>query len=206
MTESEINNRFDEINAKLDLVLQHVDNQRRRYQAVEDLMEDAKIVGYDFFNTAVDELEQNSIEINPAELKMLLLRLTKNIGNLNELMGMFESINDLLKDLGPIVHDLGLNTIETIADYERKGYFEMFNNLADNMDNILKIAGNFSNPKLINNLEIISRKISESSIDNKIDDKSLFGLFKELKSPEVRQTLAYTLRMIKELKVEIEKN
>lgn len=206
MTESEINNRFDEINAKLDLVLQHVDNQRRRYQAVEDLMEDAKIVGYDFFNTAVDELEQNSIEINPAELKMLLLRLTKNIGNLNQLMGMFESINDLLKDLGPIVHDLGLNTIETIADYERKGYFEMFNNLADNMDNILKIAGNFSNPKLINNLEIISRKISESSIDNKIDDKSLFGLFKELKSPEVRQTLAYTLRMIKELKVEIEKN
>lgn len=206
MTESEINNRFDEINAKLDLVLQHVDNQRRRYQAVEDLMEDAKIVGYDFFNTAVDELEQNSIEINPAELKMLLLRLTKNIGNLNELMGMFESINDLLKDLGPIVHDLGLNTIETIADYERKGYFEMFNNLADNMDNILKIAGNFSNPKLINNLEIISRKISESSIDNKIDDKSLFGLFKELKSPEVRQTLAYTLRMIKELKVEMEKS
>ena len=206
MTESEINNRFDEINAKLDLVLQHVDNQRRRYQAVEDLMEDAKIVGYDFFNTAVDELEQNSIEINPAELKMLLLRLTKNIGNLNELMGMFESINDLLKDLGPIVHDLGLNTIETIADYERKGYFEMFNNLADNMDNILKIAGNFSNPKLIKNLEIISRKISESSIDNKIDDKSLFGLFKELKSSEVRQTLAYTLRMIKELKVEMEKS
>jgi hypothetical protein len=205
MTENEINNRFDEINAKLDLVLQHVDNQRRRYQAVEDLMEDAKIVGYDFFNTAVDELEHNNIEINPAELKMLLLRLTKNIGNLNELMGMFESINDLLKDLGPIVHDLGLNTIETIAEYEKKGYFEMFRNLADNMDNILKIAGNFSNPKLINNLEIISRKISESSIDNKLDDKSLFGLFKELKTPEVRQTLAYTLRMIKELKIEMGK-
>ncbi len=203
MTELEINNRFEEINSKLDMVLQYVENQNRRFKAIEDLVDDAKFIGYDFFNTAVDELDHNNVEIDPESVKMLAIRLVKNLGNLNRVMGQFESINDLLNDLGPIVHDLGLSTVETIAEYEKKGYFEIFKNLSDNIESILKIGVNFSNPNLVKNLEIISSKISESKIDPVIDNKSLFKLYKELKSPEVRQTLAYTLRMIRELNIDI---
>jgi len=205
MNETEINNRFEEINAKLDMVLQYVENQSKRFKAVEDLVDDTKIIGYDLFNTTVEELDHNNIEIDPLEVKMLLLRLVKNLGNLNDMMGQFESINDLLKDLGPITHDLGLSTIETIALYEEKGYFKIFENLSGNIESILKIAVNFSNPDLLNTLEVVSRKISESKIDTKKDNKSLFGLYKELKSPEVRQTLAFSLRMIKELNIELNK-
>ncbi|PLX09142.1 MAG: hypothetical protein C0596_04925 [Marinilabiliales bacterium] len=205
MNETEINNRFEEINAKLDMVLQYVENQSKRFKAVEDLVDDTKIIGYDLFNTTVEELDHNNIEIDPLEVKMLLLRLVKNLGNLNDMMGQFESINDLLKDLGPITHDLGLSTIETIALYEEKGYFKIFENLSGNIESILKIAVNFSNPDLLNTLEVVSRKISESKIDTKKYNKSLFGLYKELKSPEVRQTLAFSLRMIKELNIELNK-
>lgn len=205
MNETEINNRFEEINAKLDMVLQYVENQNKRFKAVEDLVDDTKIIGYDLFNTTVEELDHNNIEIDPLEVKMLLLRLVKNLGNLNDMMGQFESINDLLKDLGPITHDLGLSTIETIALYEEKGYFKIFENLSGNIESILKIAVNFSNPDLLNTLEVVSRKISEAKIDTKKDNKSLFGLYKELKSPEVRQTLAFSLRMIKELNIELNK-
>lgn len=205
MTELEINNRFDEINSKLDLVLQYVDQQRLKTEELEDLVKDVQIVGYDIFNTAVDEFEHNNIELNPEEIKMLVFRLMKNVGNLNHLMGIFESMNDLVKDLGPIVTDFGLNAIETIADYEKKGYFEMFSNLADNMDSILKVAVNFSKPEVIKTLEIISTVATEVKLDPKMDNKSLFGLFKELKTPEVRQTLGYTLRMVKELNKELNK-
>ncbi len=204
MNESEINNRFDEINAKLDMVLQYVEIQRRKSQEIEDLVDDVKIVGYDMYNTVVEELDHNNIELNPDELKMLVLRLTKNIKNLNQMMGVFESLNDLLKDIGPIVHDLGLNTIETIADWEEKGYFETFRNLADNMDSLLKIAVNFSNPELIKNLEKISKVLVTTKTDKSLDNKSMLGLFKELRSPEVRQTLAYSLRTIKEIKRELD--
>ena len=203
MTELEINNRFEEVNAKLDRVLQYVETQNRRFTAVEDLVDDVKIVGYDFFNTAVDELDHNNIEIDPEAVKMLVLRLTKNLGNLNDLMGQFASINDLLKDLGPIVNDLGLNVVDTIAEYEQKGYFEIFANLSENIESILKIGVNFSNPQLISNMEIISKKLTDSKVDPQKDNKSLFGLYKELKSPEVRQTLAFTLRMVKELHQDI---
>ena len=73
MNESEINNRFDEINAKLDMVLQYVEIQRRKSQEIEDLVDDVKIVGYDMYNTVVEELDHNNIELNPDELKMLVL-------------------------------------------------------------------------------------------------------------------------------------
>ncbi len=205
MTELEINNRFDEINSKLDLVLQYVDHQRLKTEELEDLVKDVQIVGYDIFNTAVDEFEHNNIELNPEEIKMLVFRLMKNVGNLNQLMEIFESMNDLVKDLGPIVTDFGLSAIETIADFEKKGYFEMFSNLADNMDSILKVAVNFSKPEVIKTLETISKVATEVKLDPKMDNKSLFGLFKELKTPEVRQTLGYTLRMVKELNLELNK-
>lgn len=204
MNELEINNRFDEINAKLDMVLQYVEIQRRKSQEIEDLVDDVKIVGYDMYNTVVEELDHNNIELNPDELKMLVLKLTKNVKNLNQMMGVFESLNDLLKDIGPIVHDLGLNTIETIADWEKKGYFDTLRNLAGNMDSLLKIAVNFSNPELIKNLEKISKVLATTKADKNLDNKSMFGLFKELRSPEVRQTLAYSLRTIKEIKRELE--
>jgi uncharacterized protein YjgD (DUF1641 family) len=206
MNELEINNRFDEINAKLDMVLQYVEIQRRKSQEIEDLVDDVKIVGYDMYNTIVEELDHNNIELNPEELKMLVLKLTKNVSNLNQMMGVFESMNDLIKDLGPIIHDLGLNTIETIAEWEKKGYFETVKNLADNMDNLLKIAVNFSDPQLIKNLEKISKVIASTKTDIQLDNKSMFGLYRELKSPEVRQTLAYSLRLVKEIKKELDGN
>ncbi len=74
------------------------------------------------------------------------------------------------------------------------------------MDNILKVAVNFSKPEVINTLETISRVATQVKLDPKTDNKSLFGQFKELKSPEVRQTLGYTLRMVKELNTELNKN
>jgi len=57
MAETNIQAQLDEINRKLDMVMECATDQRLRANAIEDLIADLSIVGKDAYNSSVALLE-----------------------------------------------------------------------------------------------------------------------------------------------------
>ena len=202
MADQEIKNQIAELNTKLDLVLQYVDQQRLKTQEVEDLVKDVTLVGNDMFKATVEELEHKSIELDTDQFKLLLARLVKNIGNINQVVAMFESMNDLLQDLGPIIQGMSFDFIAKIEEYENKGYFQIFDNLNKSSDSILSTIKLITQPSVMASFEKIAKVATTMKVDDEIDDKSLVKIFKEMRKPEVRKSISYSLRVLQEIQKE----
>ena len=72
-------------------------------------------------------------------------------------------------------------------------------NITNNMDVISNIMKNLSKPELLIAAEKATSIIANTKMDDSLDDKSLLKLYKELKTPEVRKTLFFSLRLLKEI-------
>ena len=107
MTEQKIQLQIDEINRKLDLVLEEIFLQRQNREATKDLVEDLSIIGKDVFRNTVTELDKAGVELQGEALAGMGIRLIRNIDNINDFLDTLESINDFLKDASPIARRLG---------------------------------------------------------------------------------------------------
>lgn len=218
MDELKFQAQINDINHKLDMVLEHIEQQRIKREEIDDLIDDLSIVGKDAFQHTVAALDKAGVELDSNALSHLAIKIIKNIGNFNELLDTIESINDFIKDATPIFRQIGLDAINKVAELEEKGYFEYFyafkdllekirknyspddiRNLSYNIDIILSIAKNLSKTEFLQNLENLTKIISETKIDDKIDNKSLFKIAKELNSPEIRKSLSFSLRILKQI-------
>ena len=63
-----IQTQIDELNGKVDLILEYVNQQRLKSESVDDLISDVSIIGKDMYDSAVTELEERSIEIDPEDV------------------------------------------------------------------------------------------------------------------------------------------
>jgi len=218
MEENNIQLQINEINRKLDLLLENVNEQRLKREEMDDLIEDLSIVGKDAFQNTVVALDKAGVELDSDALAGLAIKVIRNIGTFNEMIEMLESANDFMKDVSPIVRQIGLDTINKLHEFEQKGYLdylaemgkmlekitenysiEDLRNLTNNMDLIFGTVKNLTNPALLQAAEKATAVIARTNMDDTLDDKSLFRLFTELKSPEVRKTLFYSLRLLKEI-------
>lgn len=203
MTDIELKEQINTINQKLDTVLQYVEQQRLKTQELEDLIKDVSIVGTEVFNATVEEMEHQSIELNTDELRLTLIKLIKNVGNINMVIEILESINDLAKDLSPVVKGVMFDVIAKIDEYEKKGYFEIFSNLTNNTDKIFSTMKLITQPSVLSAMEKVAKVATTLKIDDKVDDKSFFKLYKEMKKPEVRKTISFSLRLLQEINKEL---
>ena len=203
MADIELKEQINTINQKLDTVLQYVEQQRLKTQELEDLIKDVSIVGTEVFNATVEEMEHQSIELNTDELRLTLIKLIKNVGNINMVIGILESINDLAKDLSPVVKGVMFDVIAKIDEYEKKGYFEIFSNLTNNADQIFSTIKLITQPSVLSSMEKVAKVATTLKIDDNVDDKSFFKLYKELKKPEVRKSISFSLRLLQEINKEL---
>ena len=137
MSEIAIQAQIDAINKKLDLILEEVYAQREMRQSLTDLADDASIIGKDIFKNTVIQLDKAGVELNAEALTGIGLKLVRNIDNINEFLEMLESINDFMKDVGPIIHQVGLDAIHKLHELEQKGYIDFFRELSKSLDNIV---------------------------------------------------------------------
>jgi len=170
------------LNRKMDLVLESVEQQKRNREEFDDLVSDLNIIAKDAFHHTVVMLDKSQVDLDHSGIPMLLVKLLQNIDTFYEMLEMLESAKDLLKDLTPILHQVGLDAINKMNEFEQKGYFD--------------IVSNLTQPHVIQALGQISKAIAETRMDDQLDNKSLFGLLKQFNSPEVRKSLSYTLRLI----------
>jgi uncharacterized protein YjgD (DUF1641 family) len=216
MNEHEIQQRFDEINTKLDLLISNVNEQQRRDRTIEDLLADLSIIGREAYRNAVDTLDRKGVELDTAALTTLLLRLIRNVHTFNRLMDMFESAIDFMNDAGPIARESIIDFMHWMNEIDRRGYFDLLRELPPALDAIAgvfkpediralpghvlaikRISDSLANADVMSGLESISGAIATVHPDEQLDDKSLLQIARELRSPEIRRTLSYMLRVIK---------
>jgi hypothetical protein len=169
--------QINEINQKLDLLLNYVNDQRLKSETIEDLVSDVSIISKDAFTSIVDELDKQGIELNVDDIKNLVYKLLRNVDNFSQVMDMFESVTDFLKDAGPMVTEMGIDFTYKLHELEQKGYFELFKEMGAITDNAV----------------VALRK-------TKVDPHKKYSLFKimrEFNSPEVKRALGFMLEFLK---------
>lgn len=217
MESKNIQEQMDQLNQKLDLILEHVNQQRLKSEAVEDLIADVSIIGKDVYDTTVAELETQAVELDPEELKTLGVRLLKNVHNFNEVMGMFESITDFMKDASPIANEVIIDFTRKLHEFEVKGYFEFMAEigsvvdnivthftrediklLADNVVTILETVKSMTQPEMLNSINN-AVKIYGSLEMESVPEYSVWKLMREMNKPEMKRSLGFVVSFMKNL-------
>lgn len=184
MEENNIQQQIDQINSKLDVLLDYVNQQRLKTESIEDLISDVSIIGKDAFNQTVEELDHLSVEIDPESVKRLVVRLVKNVDNFNLLLESLESMIDLSKDLAPIGNSLILDLTRKIQELEENGLFDLLNEL--------------SNPKILEGVNKLVTSFNSIEIE-KVKPIGLFSMIKELNKPEMKKTLGFIIELNKNI-------
>ncbi len=215
MADQNIQTQINEINRKLDLVLEEVYSQKQARQTVEDLVTDVSLIGTDMFKASVVELDNAGIELDGEAVKQLLFKFIRNIGTINEMFEMLESANDLMKDVSPIIRQVGLDSIHKMHEFEQKGYFDFIRELskitdnvvshfstedvrllADNVVTILETMKSLTQPDMLKALNNGLNVYKNLDTDN-IPEYSLWKAFREMKTPEMKKGLGFMITFLK---------
>lgn len=220
MTDKHIQDQIHEINRKLDLLLEEQQIQRQKRLEIEDLVKDVSIIGNDFVKSSVIELEKAGVELDGEALKSLIFRMIRNIGTINEMFEMLESGSDLLKDVGPIIHQMGLDGIHKMNEFEQKGYFTfiresalIFENivsnfstedvrlLAENIVTILQTLKNLTQPDMMHALNNAVNVYKNLDAEN-VKEVSMWRMIREMNSPEMKRGIGFMLTFMKNISKE----
>lgn len=210
-------NQIDDINHKLNIILEEIELQRQHRSMMEDLKDDIYRVGKDLYQTAIVELEEVHDHLNTGDILHLGKKLLRNVNNLSKAFDQMESLRDFARDVSPLVRESILDLMKKLDEFDRKGYFQFakeiqkaadnvvtsftaddVKQLGDNMVTILNTIKNLTQPDM---LQAINNAVTVyKNIDIKVDEKvSMFSLLKELNSPEVKRGLAVGLKFLKNL-------
>jgi len=209
--------QIQEINQKLDLLLAHMNQQRMKTEMMNDLIADVAVIGKDAYQSSVEILQDQGIQLDGEALQHFILKLMKNANNFSMILTMFESFVDLMKDMGPILKEMGYDVIDKFHELEQKGYFEFISEvfkildnivtnysidevrmLADNVVTILDTVKNVTQPDMlraINNGVQIFKDLDP----NNVPEYSVWKLMKEMNSPEIKRGIGFLVTFMKSL-------
>jgi uncharacterized protein YjgD (DUF1641 family) len=209
--------QINELHQKMDVLLDYVNKQRLNSEVVEDLIADVSIIGKDVYDSTVEELENRAIEIQPAELTELGISFLRNIQNFNMMIGTFESMVDLTKEVGPIANEMIIDFQKKLGEFEDKGYFtfmekittlldktissvdpKFLDELTENIPALLDLVSRIKWPAVIQMGEKLAASMEEIDFNNP-PQYSLFKTVKELNSPEMKRTMGLMISVAKGL-------
>jgi len=216
MADQEIQIQISELNRKLDLLLESAEQQKRNREEINDLVADLNIVAKDAFQQTVIMLDKSQVELNNDQLSGLLIKLLHNLGTFSEMLDLMESARDLVKDLSPVLHQMGLDAVNKMNELDQKGYFEFATALMQFADKFIRtfnaedlrrmegsigdmagIIRNITDPGLLATLNRTLRSVNEIKMNDQDDNVPLWKIMMQLRSREVRKTLSYSIRLLK---------
>ena len=217
MEEKKIQSQINEINRKLDIVLEEIELQRKHRREIDDLKDDLMRVGNDLYATAVTELEEVHDYLETGDILHLGKKLLRNVKTMNKMFDQIESARDFLEDVSPLIRESIIDIMNKLDEYDRKGYFQFIKQsetiienvitsfspedvkaLGDNIVTILNTIKNLTQPDMlqaINNAVSVYKKL-DIEIE---DDVSYFQLFKTMNTPEMRKGIAFGIKFLKSL-------
>lgn len=215
--DNSIQNQIDQINKKLDIILDEIELQKRHRREMEDLKDDLMRAGKDLYDTAVVELDQIHDHVNTRDILHFGKYMLRNVNTISKVVQQLESTKDFLNDASPLFREYIIDFMAKLDEFDRRGYFEFikesqnvvdkvvtsFNkedvkSLGDNIVTILNTVKNLTQPDMLqalNNALVVYKKLN-IEVDEKV---TLVSLLKEMNSPEVRKGLVFALRFLKSL-------
>jgi len=224
MSTENLQRQVNEINGKLDIILNEIAFQKRHREEMEDLKEDLMRVGKDVFRTAVTELEEVHDSMKTGDVLHLGKRVLRNIGTIEKTFEQLESIRDFLQDASPLAREYFMDFMKKLDEFDRKGYFRFFRetseildkivtsfspedvkNLADNIVTILNTIKNLTQPDMLQTVNTAVNVYKKLDIEIK-EEVSIFGLLKQMNTPEMKKGLAFAIEFLKSLSRSENKN
>jgi uncharacterized protein YjgD (DUF1641 family) len=220
MEEKNIQEQILNLDQKLDRLLEFVEQQNRKREEFDDLVTDVSIVAKDAFKNSVVMLDKAQVELDSCGISCLIIKILQNLDTFHEMLDMMESARDFMKDVTPILHQVGLDAVNKMNELDQKGYFEYIRQLMhflekwvqvftvedlkrveDNLESIAGILRNFSDPALLAVMNKATRAMTEVKMEDDTKIPSLWQIFRQLRSKEVRKTISYSLRVVKEVAI-----
>jgi len=206
-----------ELNKKVDMILEYVNQQRLKSHAIDDLMSDASIIGKDVYDSTVKALDEHEVVLEPDELRELGIRLAQNVGNFNTMLDTMGSAMDLMKDVGPIANEVIIDATKALHEFEQKGYFEFMKEfgaiidnivthygvndvrmLADNMVTILDTVKNLTQPDMLKSIDTAVRVFANMETEN-VPEYSIFRVIREINKPEMKKAWGFLFTFLKNM-------
>ena len=206
-----------ELNQKVDMILEYVNQQRLKSQAIDDLVADVSIIGKDAYDSTVKALDEREVVLDPDQLRELGIRVAQNIGNFNTLLDGMGSVMDLLKDAGPIANEVIIDGTRKLHEFEQKGYFEFIKEigvimdhivtyysvkdvrmLADNVVSILDIVKNLTQPQMLKSVDTWVKVFSSMETED-VPEYSIFRVIREINKPEMKKAWGFLYTFLKNI-------
>ena len=217
MSEKDIQIQINEINRKLDLIIEDRVVQKQNQDAVIDLVDDLSIVGKDAFKSVVEGLDNAGIELDGDSIKYLILSFIRNVDNINTLIMTLENVMDLAKDAGPILKEVGIDAVDKFKEADDKGYFEVIRQFAKAIDNVMskfpkedmeglgeKIESVLNtllviiDPAFMDKIGMFVQTYKEIDHTN-IPSYSIFRVMRELNKPDMKKSIGFIMTFLKEI-------
>lgn len=217
MDNKQIEQQLVEMNQKLNLIIEYLQEQKRRQQEWDELKNDLTLVGKDVFQTAVQELDEISYHFDTADLLYLLKKLLRNTRNLTKMMDQLESAIDFLHDITPLGKHILDELMENLTRLEKKGYFDFSREalkiidtivtsftvedvrlLRENIASILLTIKSFTQPQMLNTINNALNFFQKMEVMVE-QDVSYWSLLKELRDPEFKRGLAFAIQFMKSM-------
>ncbi len=211
------NSNLEDLNSKVDLILEYVREQRQKSEATEDLISDISLIGKDIYDNTVKELDKQNVEIQPDELRELGIRLVRNVRNINMMLDTLESMTDLARDVAPVANEMIIDGTRKLHEFEQKGYFDFMREvgtiidniithfstddiraLSDNIVTIMETVKNLTQPEMLQSVNNAVKIFASMDID-KAPQYSVWRLMKELRQPEMKKALGFFVMFMKNL-------
>ena len=209
--------QIDEVNQKLDRVLEYVNDQRLKRDMANDFLSDASIIGKDAWDTIVEELDRAGVEVNIEDLKYLLFKVLKNLRNFHETIEVFESAMDFMKDAGPISKEVIIEFINKLHELENKGYFEFLseatkvmdavvtnfskedlNTLSANMGTIMQTMKDMTQPEVLQAVDSAAKTLGSMDMEN-VPEYSVWKLARTMNKPEMKKAMGFMVTFLNQI-------
>ncbi|MEN8202981.1 MAG: hypothetical protein ABFS28_10325 [Bacteroidota bacterium] len=206
-----------ELNQKVDTILDYVNQQRLKSQAVDDLVADASIIGKDVYDSTVKALDDHEVVLDPDQLRELGIRLAQNVGNFNAILDTMGSAMDLMKDVSPIANEVIIDGTKMLHEFEQKGYFEFLREfgqvidnvvthyskedvrlLAENVVAIMDTMKNLTQPEMLKSIDTAVKVFSNMETEN-VPEYSIFRVIREINKPEMKKAWGFLLTFLKNM-------
>ena len=209
----ELNQKIDNLTSQVAYLAEQAAIQERQRQNRAELVRDLTPIANQAYHIAIEQLEEVQEYIDLNDLLRLSKRLMRNGRNLEKILDQLESLADLSQTAAPIVDEAFAKAVNTLADFEHKGYFtfarggrqimdnivtsfdeEDVNRLGDNIVLILNTVKDMTQPEIMSFVRN-TLLVAEQEIGKPVDI-SYTSLLRQMRDPEVRRGLALTMRVM----------